>query len=158
MTAEKLNKQCFEPEEVLRLPLMANLATVCPEGPRNSPVWFIWEENAIWMPGAANGSPVQRLKNNPQCAVEIVSYDNERGILLHLGLRGCATIEAVSVSRFKRLLSKYLGSDEATWNTWFIDNIARIDDPNGRMIKLVPQSTFTNDVSFFRTGPDLATQ
>lgn len=150
--------QSFEPGELLHQPLMANLATVCPEGPRNSPVWFIWEENALWMPGNADGSPVRRLNENPQCAVEIVRFDNKRGILLHLGLRGDATIEAVTVSRFKRLLSKYLGSDETMWNTWFINNIARIDDPNGRMIKLVPHSTFTNDVSCFRTGPDLATR
>lgn len=83
-------------------------------------------------------------------------FDNESGILLHLGFRGRATIEASSASRFKRLLSKYLGHDERAWNRWFIDHIARIDDPDGRMIRLEPESTFTNNVSYFRTGPDLA--
>jgi predicted pyridoxine 5'-phosphate oxidase superfamily flavin-nucleotide-binding protein len=38
----------FNPEEVLGLPLMANLATVSEDGePRNAPMWFIWEDNAI---------------------------------------------------------------------------------------------------------------
>ena len=110
----------------------------------------------MWMPGTAAGSSVQRLEENSQCAVEIVHYHNEAGILLHLGFRGNATIEASSTDRFKRLLSKYLGNNEASWNHWFIENIARIDDPDGRMISLAPQSTFTNNVSFFRTGPELA--
>lgn len=146
----------FDPDEILHLPLMANLATVSADGPRNAPVWFIWEEDILWLLGSADGSSVGRLERNPQCAVEIVHYDNENGILLHLGFRGDATIEASSASRFKRLLSKYLGDDEASWNIWFVENIAHIDDPDGRMIKLVPQNTFTSNASYFRTGPDLA--
>ena len=108
------------------------------------------------MPGTTSGSTVRRLEKNAQCAVEIVHYDNEAGILLHLGFRGNATIEACAPDRFKRLLSKYLGNNEAAWNPWFIENIARIEDPDGRMISLSPQSTFTNNVSFFRTGPEFA--
>lgn len=146
----------FDPGDVLQLPLMANLATVSPEGPRNAPVWFIWEDDALWLPASQGGSSVRRLEDDPRCAVEIVHYDNEGGILLHLGFRGEATVEPGSPDRFKRLLTKYLGSDEASWNAWFIENIARIDDPAGRMISLAPKSTFTSNVSFFRTGPDLA--
>ncbi|MER8645218.1 hypothetical protein [Mesorhizobium sp. M1252] len=82
-------------------------------------------------------------------------FDNEAGILLHLGLRGVATIEAMAPNRFKRLLHKYLGP-EATWNRWFIDNVADIGHPDGRLIRLAPESTFTNNVSFFKTGPELA--
>ena len=61
-------------------------------------------------------------------------------------------------ARFRRLLARYLGSDEATWNRWFISEVARIDDPDGRLIRLVPESVFTNDVSYFRTGPALASR
>ncbi|WP_258592980.1 hypothetical protein [Mesorhizobium sp. AR07] len=75
--------------------------------------------------------------------------------MLHLGLRGAATVEPMSPDRFKRLLHKYLGP-EADWNAWFIDNVAQIEHPDGRMIRLAPVSIFTNNVSFFRTGPDLA--
>ena len=146
----------FDPEDILHWPLMANLATTSADGPRNAPVWFIWEDGALWLLGSAHGSSVKRLRDDPRCAVEIVHFDNESGILLHLGFRGRATIEASSASRFKRLLSKYLGRDESTWNRWFIDHIACIDDPDGRMIRLEPESTFTNNVSYFRTGPDLA--
>ena len=146
----------FDPRELLARPLMANLATRSNDGPRNAPVWFIWEDGAIWLLGSKNGSSVRRLISDPRCAVEIVHFDNEAGILLHLGLRGSATVETMDASRFRRLLAKYLGPDEASWNSWFIENIAAIDDPDGRLIRLAPESVFTNNVSYFRTGPALA--
>lgn len=33
----------FDPSEVLAKPLTAYLATGSPDGPRSSPVWFLWE-------------------------------------------------------------------------------------------------------------------
>ena len=146
----------FDPDLVLAMPLMANLATVSDDGPRNAPVWFLWEDGALWMLGSADGSSVRRLQANPRCAVEIVHYDNARGILAHLGLRGRATVEPMDAGRFRRLLSKYLGPEEKDWNGWFIETIARVDDPSGRLIRLDPESVFTNNVSYFRTGPDLS--
>lgn len=148
--------ESFDPEEVLRLPLMANLATLCPEGPRNAPVWFHWEEGALWLLGGRDGSSVRRIEADPRVAVEIVHYDNASGVLAHLGFRGRASVLPMDPALFRRLLQRYLGPDPATWNSWFIDTIAAIDDPNGRLIRLVPESTFTNNVSFFRTGPGLA--
>lgn len=146
----------FDPSDLLRRPLMANLATASRDGaPRNAPVWFLWEDEAIWMPGSSGGRSVARLAADPRCAVEIVQFDPEAGILLHLGLRGSATIEPMSPDRFGRLLRKYLGPEEG-WNPWFIETVARIDDPRGRLIRLAPDSVFTNNVSFFRTGPELA--
>jgi hypothetical protein len=134
---------------------MANLATVSDDGPRNAPVWYIWEDAALWMLGNEGSSSVQRLLRDARCAVEIVHYDNARGVLAHLGLRGRATVEPMSPPRFRRLLGKYLGPDEASWNPWFIGTVARIDDPEGRFIRLAPDSVFTNNVSYFRTGPGL---
>ena len=143
--------------EVLSLPLMANLATLdCHGSPCNAPVWFIWEDGALWMLGSNSSRSVERLSADPRCAVEIVNFANQEGVLLHLGLRGMAQILQNDAARFRRLLARYLGPEEATWNPWFITQIAEIDSPDGRWIKLVPPSTFTNNVSYFRTGPDLA--
>ncbi|WP_316015035.1 pyridoxamine 5'-phosphate oxidase family protein [Roseobacter sp. HKCCA0434] len=145
----------FDPDYLLARPLMANLATVDADGaPRNAPVWYIWEGGALWMLGTKDGSSARRIAANPQVAVEIVDFRRDDGILLHLGLRGRARIEPNDADRFRRLLANYLGADD--WNPWFVDTIARIDDPDGRFIRLVPDSTFTNNVSYFRTGPDLA--
>ncbi|ABD53423.1 pyridoxamine 5'-phosphate oxidase family protein [Jannaschia sp. CCS1] len=147
----------FDPLLVLSRPLMANLSTITHHGePRNAPVWFAWEDDALWMLSDVTSSSPHRIARNPKVAVEIVDYDNTEGILRHLGLRGDATVEPMNPDLFRRLLRRYLGPED-TQNQWFIENIARIDDPNGRLIRLEPTSIFTNDVSFFRTGPALAT-
>ena len=146
----------FDPDQVLSLPLMANLATVTPEGaPRNAPVWFLWEDGVLWMLSDATSSSAQRIETNSQIAVEVVHYDNPAGLLRHVGLRGAARVEPMDTALFHRLLTRYLGAPN-TWNPWFIDQIARVDDPTGRLIRLAPERIFTNDVSYFRTGPALA--
>ncbi|WGH79226.1 pyridoxamine 5'-phosphate oxidase family protein [Jannaschia ovalis] len=146
----------FDPDRVLALPLVANLATVTADGaPRNAPVWFAWEAGVMWMLGAEDGASVRRLARDPRCAVEVVEYDNEAGVMRHVGLRGTATVEPMDPALFRRLLARYLGP-EAGWNPWFITEVARIEDPAGCLIRLAPESVFTNDVSFFRTGPALA--
>lgn len=147
----------FDPETVLHLPLIANLSSCEIDGsPRNAPVWYHWEEGALHMLSDEGSSSLRRVMHDPRVAVEIIDYDNPKGIMRHLGLRGRATIESMNEALFRRLLSRYLGPDEAQWNPWFIENVARISDPSGRLIKLVPDSIFTNNVSFFRTGPALA--
>jgi hypothetical protein len=34
-------------------------------------------------------------------------------------------------ARFRRLLARYLGPEPDSWNPWFIQEIAAIDDPEG---------------------------
>lgn len=145
----------FDPERLLSRPLMVNLATVSADGPRNAPMWFLWEDGMLWLPSSAGASSVARIVRDPRVAAEIVEFDNAAGVLLHLGFRGRAEVVAMDPGRFRRLLAKYLGPEPATWNRWFIDEIACIDDPAGRFIRVDPESTFTNNVSFFRTGPDV---
>lgn len=147
----------FDPEDVLRLPLVANLATCAADGaPRNAPVWFHWEVGALFMLSDEGASSVRRIGHDSRVAVEIVDYDNAQGLMRHVGLRGRATVIPMDRALFRRLLARYLGLDETAWNPWFLENIARISDPKGRLIRLMPDSIFTNDVSFFRTGPRLA--
>lgn len=145
----------FDPEDVLRLPLMAMLGTIAEDGaPRIAPVWFAWEDGALWMLSNRDGSSARRVAQDPRVSVEIVEYDNAGGVLRHLGLRGRAELRPMDAALFRRLLRRYLGPDEG-WNPWFIANVARIEEPAGRLIRLKPSSVFTNDVSYFRTGPDL---
>lgn len=147
----------FAPKAVLRLPLVAILGTVAEDGaPRTAPVWYAWEDGALWMLSDENASSARRIARDPRVSVEITDYHNAEGRLRHLGLRGSATVEPMDPALFRRLLTRYLGP-QATWNPWFIETVARIDDPSGRLVRLRPDSVFTNDVSYFRTGPDLAT-
>lgn len=144
-------EQAFDIDEVLSLPLMAHLASGSPEGPRDSPVWFLWEGGHLWLIGNRADSFVKRLVVEPRCAVGVVDFDARAGILKHVGIRGRAEIGAMDKARLHRLLSRYLGSDETGWNAWFYDNVAA---PLDTMIKVTPESIVAKDVSYFRTGPD----
>jgi hypothetical protein len=143
----------FEIEDVLCKPLMAHLSTVEDGAPRESPVWFLWEDSCLWIFGTSKDSFVKRLQAEPKCAVGIVEYDLESGILKHVGIRGKAFLETCNKDRLMRFVAKYLGEDKRNWNPWFLENVV---DPLDAMIKVVPESIVAKNVSFFKTGPDLA--
>jgi len=46
----------FDVDGFLQRPLMAHLATASAFGPRESPVWFLWEDEAIWLIGNSRDS------------------------------------------------------------------------------------------------------
>lgn len=147
-----MNKD-FDIEIVLSKPVMAHLATECAEGPRSSPLWFLYEDKKIWLFGTDKDSFVKRLQNDPRCALSIVEFNLELGILLHVGIRGRATLQKVAPERLQRFVGKYLGPAPQTWNHWFVENIVH---PLNVMIEVDPKTVVAKDVSFFKTGPDLA--
>ena len=118
----------FDPDDVLSRPLMANLATVVADGaPRNAPVWFIWEEAAIWLLGSSDGSAVKHLERDPRCAVEIVPL---RQRCRHPAASGTARRRQhrTDVARpLQTARPANISVAEAGWNQWFIDNVAQID-------------------------------
>lgn len=145
----------FDPEIVLNQPLMIHLASSCQEGPRSSPLWFLYEEDRIWLFGLKEDSFVKRLRDEPRCALSVVDFGLDEGKLLHVGVRGKAVIDQVCSKRLERFVGKYLGSDKASWNAWFVKHIV---DPIDVMIGVEIDSVVAKNVSFFKTGPDLATQ
>jgi|ERR1700733_14815077 len=145
----------FEIDPILAKPLMAHLSTVEKGEPRDSPVWFIWEETYLWIFGTSADSFVKRLQHEPRCAIGIVDFDLQQGILLHVGMRGLAQLFDVDHARLLRFLSKYLGKDRSTWNQWFIKHIV---DPLNVMIKMHPKSIVAKDVSCFKNGPHSASE
>lgn len=143
----------FDPAEMLAKPLMAHLATSSPDGPRDSPVWFLWEEGAIWLIANSEDSFPVRLRAEPRCAIGIVEFDVTRGILRHAGIRGCADILPMDKARLRRLLERYLGPAPDEWNEWFTTQIVeRLD----LMIRIMPASIIVRDMSYFKTGPAFA--
>ncbi len=147
------DRRDFDPAEVLDRPEMAFLASAAPEGPRSSPLWFLWEDGRMWLIGERDDSFVRRLAAEPRCALTVVRFDAAAGVLRHVGLRGRAEIGPMDPARLDRLLARYLGPDRAAWNPWFCANVAA---PLDVMIAVTPQSLVAKDVSFFRTGPALA--
>lgn len=145
----------FDPKVVLDKPLILHLATTCEEGPRSSPLWFLYEENKIWLFGIHNDSFIKRLQDEPRCALSTVDFNLEKGVLLHVGIRGVATLHSVDQNRLERFVSKYLGANTKSWNDWFMQNIVQ---PLDVMVAIEMQSIVAKDVSFFKTGPNLASK
>jgi hypothetical protein len=141
----------FAPEIVLSKPLMAQLATSSSDGARHSPVWFLWEDSAVWLIGREGDSFMRRLRADPRCAVGVVDFNAKQGRLCHVGIRGQAEVVPLDRARLRRLLSRYLGDDETAWNPWFVQNVVA---PLDRMARITPTSIVTRDQSFFASGFD----
>src|ERR1700704_5737879 len=92
----------FDIDALLRRPLIAHLATASNDGPRESPVWFLWEDGALWLVGHARDSFPNRLAAQPACAIGIVDFDLPRGVLEHVGIRGEATVVELESARLHR--------------------------------------------------------
>ncbi len=135
-------------EEFLARPLFAHLATASEDGPRHSPVWFLWEEGALWIIAVVYENTFhERIQRDPRCAVGIVDFDHESGLVQHVGFRGRATLEPWDVQRAKRLLARYLGEDETKWDRErFFEGL---DDPSTHLfVKFEPETAVVRDQSY----------
>lgn len=133
--------------EILARPLFAHLATQSGGGPRESPVWFLWEEDALWIIGNyRTDSFPKRIELEPRCAVGIVDYDASTGLVQHVGFRGRASLEPHDADRMKRLLSRYMGEIER-WDERFIEIL---DDTDYIFIRLDPETAVVRDQSYKR--------
>jgi hypothetical protein len=136
----------FDLETFLARPLIAHLATGSADGPRESPVWFLWEDGAVWLVGTSRDSFPRRIRDEPRCAIGFVEFVLERGLLLHVGMRGTATIERLDDARLMRLLSRYLGEEKERWNPVFIQTIV---DELDLMVRFSPERVVMRDQSYF---------
>jgi catechol 2,3-dioxygenase-like lactoylglutathione lyase family enzyme len=141
-------EQDFDIEDLLSRPLCANLATFGDAGPCETPVWFLWEEGAIWIIARSKSSFAKRLLKDERAAVGIVDFDLKRGFLQHLGMRGAARVLPMDAERRSRLVARYLGSEDA-WNSWFKGNVVEHQDV---LIKFVPNTVVARDQSYFHHG------
>jgi hypothetical protein len=137
-------------EEMLGRPLFAHLATASEDGPRESPVWFLWEKDAMWIIGSRRTDTFPaRLERDPRCALGVVDFDRERGVVHHVGMRGRATIEAFDPRLARRLLSRYLGDSTDAWDERFRRTLA---DSDNLLVRFVPETVVARDQSYARGG------
>jgi Pyridoxamine 5'-phosphate oxidase len=140
----------FDVDGFLQQPLVAHLATASHDGARESPVWFLWEDQVMWLVGNERDSFLKRLQVDGRCAVGVVEFDLQRGVLKHVGIRGIATILPLDRFRLHRLFRRYLGEDEAMWNPRFR---ARVIDRLTLMARIEPISVVARDQSYFASTP-----
>jgi SAM-dependent methyltransferase len=139
-------EQAFDIDSLLAKPLFAHLATCGQAGPCETPLWFLWEDEALWMIAGSSSGFVKRLRNDARAAIGIVDFDLERGFLRHLGFRGSATIEPMDGERRTRLVRRYLGSEDQ-WSPWFRQAIV---DRQDVLIRFIPETAVARDQSYFR--------
>jgi hypothetical protein len=133
----------------LARPLFAHLATASQWGPRESPVWFLWEGNAIWIIGSRrNDSFPARIERDGRCAIGIVDFDPSSGLVQHVGFRGRAALVPFDVGRARRLLRRYLGEAEDHWDQRFRATLAdpRVED--NVLVRFDPETAVARDVSY----------
>jgi hypothetical protein len=138
----------FDIGSFLTKPLLAHLATHDEAGAYETPVWFLWESEALWMIASSSSSFHKRLRIDPRVAIGIVDFDLHRGFLRHLGLRGKATVEQMDAGRRTRLVRRYLGPEDG-WNKWFRESVI---DRQDVLLKFVPTTAVARDQSYFRFG------
>lgn len=132
--------------EVLARPLFAHLATTCKLGPRESPVWFLWEDEVIWIIGNYKTDTFpKRIEVDPRCALGIVDFDRVNGLVQHVGFRGRAHLKPHDRERLQRLLSRYLGERIDDWDERFRKIVGDVDYV---FVCFVPETVVVRDQSF----------
>jgi hypothetical protein len=117
--------------------------------PRDSPVWFLWDEGALWIIGScATDTFPRRIEQEPRCAIGIVDFDPSSGRVQHVGFRGRATVEPFDVERARRLLRRYLGDVEDSWDERFRSTLADRDIDRNVLVRFEPDTAVARDVSY----------
>jgi hypothetical protein len=137
----------FNINEFLTQPLMAHLAIGSPDGARESPVWFLWEEGSVWLVGNSRDTFPQRIRQDPRCAIGTVQFNADSGVLRHVGIRGVAEILPLNEDRLRGLLRRYLGEDEARRDPCFRRNIMEGLD---LMVRVIPGTIVAREQSYFK--------
>jgi hypothetical protein len=131
--------------DVLTRPLFAHLATASEHGPRESPVWFLWEDGAIWIIGnKETDSFPSRIAAEPRCALGIVDFDRSTGVVQHVGFRGRASVEPHNRDRMERVFTRYMG-EMSHWDSRFVKIL---DDADYIFIRLEPETVVVRDQSY----------
>ena len=110
------DRATFDLAEFLGRPLFAHLSTTSVEGPRDSPLWFLWEDEALWFIVEEGYNTFHlRVREDPRVAVGIVDFDPRKGRLQHVGIRGLGSLEPWDDDRAERLHYRYYSRLDG-WN------------------------------------------
>jgi hypothetical protein len=134
-------------------PRFCFLAQTSEEGPRVSPLWFLWEDGAVWIIAQLEDrSYPGRVERDPRTALAVVDFEPPAGRVEHVGMRGRASLEPYDAGRADRLLSKYLGDDLTGWPERFVD----LPPEDYRLIRFEPETVVARDQSYAPPAdPDL---
>src|SRR4051794_24372116 len=138
------DRPIFDLAEFLSRPLFAHLAHASGHGPRESPVWFLWDGTAVWIIGGE--SFPANLKRDPRCSLGGVDFDPATGKCQHVGMRGTAGVLPYDAATGRAIFRKYCGPDEADWDGRFDD--IRDGSAGLELVRLVPDAVVIRDQSY----------
>ncbi|CAM3933166.1 pyridoxamine 5'-phosphate oxidase family protein [Alkalicoccus chagannorensis] len=131
-------------EDILSRKVTAHLATVEDGLPKDSPVWFLWDGEAVWVIGhSVENTFTHRIRREPSCALGVVDFNPEDGTFLHVGIRGKGELLPHREDLVHQLFDKYMG--EEPWD----DRFTRIQgDASWMMIRITPGTVVVRDQSY----------
>jgi nitroimidazol reductase NimA-like FMN-containing flavoprotein (pyridoxamine 5'-phosphate oxidase superfamily) len=133
----------FDVDAFLARPLVARVAASDSSGaPTVRPVWFLWEEGAMWWITGAYSRMSRFLAKDPRVALVVDTCDLERLEFLQVIMRGKAEVVPYDEERSRRKRRRYLGDDESTWPA----DLKDFDD-DARLVRFVPERTIVQDLS-----------
>ncbi len=142
--------------DFLARPLFAHLATTSKTGPHTIPLWFSWEAGSIWLIGNLTTDPFPaHIAREPRCAISIMDFERQRGLVQHVELRGRAAVERGDPARAFRLTRRYVGSRNAEWDPRLR---ALLDDVDNVLIRFAPEAVSAHDSSYAPTAAYLPVQ
>jgi hypothetical protein len=137
--------EVFDLGEFLSRPLYAHLAHSSEQGPRESPVWFHWDGQAVRIIGGT--SFPANLRRDPRCALGIVDWDPASGLSHHVGMRGRAEVLPFDRGMAKTIFRRYFGPDEGDWDPRF-DYASIGEEPGLTMVRFTPETVVVRDQSY----------
>jgi hypothetical protein len=138
------DRPIFELDEFLSRPLYAHLAHSAGGEPRESPVWFHWDGQAVWIIGGT--SFPANLKRQPRCALGIVDWGPATGKSHHVGMRGTAEVLPFDPAMARTIFRKYFGPDEAEWDSRFDDVFT--SEYGLELVRFIPEAVVVRDQSY----------
>lgn len=138
----------FDIDAFLAQPHVARVATA---GPTIRPVWYLWEDGAFWWLTGPWSRLVDRLLSDPEVALVVDTCDLTTGDVRQVTATGTADVHDYDTDRATRLLRRYLGTDERSWDRRFQPHET---DAGTVFVRLTPTHVTARDLSFEVPGAD----
>jgi hypothetical protein len=138
------DRPIFDLHEFLARPLYAHLAHNSAHGPRESPVWFHWDGEHLWIIGGETFPT--NLKRDPRCAIGIVDWDRATGLSQHVGFRGTAAVLPFDPAMARTIFRRYFGPHEDEWDSRFNDVLS--GEAGLEMVRFTPETAVVRDQSY----------
>ena len=108
-----MSTAAFDVEVFLAEPNIVRLAT---NGPTIRPLWYQWEQGSFWIINGPWAKLFARLQLDRKVALMIDVGEYVTGRIYQVMAHGDAETMPYDIPRARRMLHRYLGSDEACWS------------------------------------------